>query len=116
MQGQCQQAQCAQMKNPSALILLLIVATSAQSSEFCTGIGLFARAGAMLRDQGNSEQQAITAVEEGHGKLDPDTKAVVRYFVRFGYRGNQTPDQAFASAEQKCRQYEADNARKNSTQ
>ena len=66
----------------------------------------------MLRDQGNTEQQAIAAVEEGRDKLDPDTKAVVRYFVRFGYSGNQTPDQAFASAEQKCRKYEADNAKK----
>ncbi|MFZ5958541.1 hypothetical protein ACOXVJ_13630 [Pseudomonas knackmussii] len=101
------------MKKLFVLVMLLILATSSQASEFCTGIGLFARAGAMYRDQGTTEEQAIAAVDQGSSKYDADTKVVVRYFLRFGYRGNQTPDQAFASAEQKCRQYEIESAENN---
>ncbi len=103
------------MKKLTTLVLLQILATNSQASDFCTGIGLFARAGAMFRDQGSTEQQAIEAVDEGSREYDADTKVVVRYFVRFGYRGNQTPDQASASAEQKCRQYEADSAKNKAT-
>ena len=101
------------MKKLAALAMLLIFATNTHASEFCTGIGLFARAGAMYRDQGSTEQQAIAAVDEGSRKYDADTRVVVRYFIRFGYRGNQTPDQAFTSAEQKCQGYEAESAEKN---
>lgn len=101
------------MKIFTAPLLLTLLATSTQASDFCTGIGLFAHAGAMYRDQGSTEQQAISAVDQGSAKLDADTQIVARYFVRFGYRGNQTPDQAFASAEQKCRQYETYSESKN---
>ncbi len=100
------------MKKHLTLSLLLVLASSVQASDFCTGIGLFARAGALYRDQGSTEQQALAAVEEGSKKLDADTRTVIRYFVRFGYRGNQTPDQAFASAESKCLAYEANSAKK----
>lgn len=103
------------MKKLTALVLLLISTAIAQASDFCTGIGLFARVGAMYRDQGSSEEQAIAAVDERSSEYDADTKVVVRYFVRFGYRGHQTPDQAFASAEQKCRHYEAESAKKKET-
>ncbi|TLP78682.1 hypothetical protein FEA48_05640 [Pseudomonas nitroreducens] len=95
------------MKKLTALLLLMPLAAGAQASDFCTGIGLFARAGALYRNEGKTEQQAIAAVHEGSAKLDADTQMVVRYFVRFGYHGGQTPDQASANAEQKCRQYEA---------
>ncbi|KJJ94827.1 hypothetical protein UB43_27510 [Pseudomonas sp. 21] len=94
------------MKTLTALLLLMPLAAGAQASDFCTGIGLFARAGALYRNEGKTEQQAIAAVHDGSAKLDADTQVVVRYFVRFGYHGDQTPDQAFANAEQKCRQYE----------
>jgi len=100
------------MKKRLPLLLLSVLASGAQASDFCTGIGLFARAGALYRDQGSTEQQALAAVEEGRDKLDADTRTVIRYFVRFGFRGNQTPDEAFASAESKCLQYEAHNAKK----
>ncbi|MCP8466099.1 hypothetical protein NK553_19280 [Pseudomonas sp. ZM23] len=101
------------MKKLTALLLLMTLAASVQASDFCTGIGLFARAGAMYRDQGKTEQQAISALHDGSAKLDTDTQVVVRYFVRFGYHGDQTPDQAFASAEEKCRQYEESSERRN---
>lgn len=94
------------MTKLTTLFLLTSLVTGAQASDFCTGIGLFARAGALYRDEGRTEQQAIEAVHEGSTKLDTDTQMIVRYFVRFGYQGDQTPDQAFANAEQKCRQYE----------
>lgn len=100
------------MKKFPPLVLLLILAGSAEASDFCAGVGLFARAGAMFRDQGKTEQQTLAAVEDGSDKLDEDTKTVVRYFVLFGYRGSQTPDQAFASAESKCQRYEAYSAEK----
>lgn len=96
------------MTKLTALILPLLFTTTAQASDFCTGVGLFAHAGATYRDQGSTEQQAISAVDERSAKLDPDTRMIVRYFVRFGYRGDQTPDQAFASAELKCKQFESD--------
>jgi hypothetical protein len=95
------------MKKLTALFLLTILSAGTQASDFCTGVGLFARAGALYRNEGKTEQQAIAAVHEGSAKLDADTQVIVRYFVRFGYHGDQTPDQAFANAEQKCRQYEA---------
>ena len=101
------------MKKLTALFLLMTLASGAQASDFCTGIGLFARAGALYRNEGKTEQQAIAAVHEGSAKLDLDTQVVVRYFVRFGYHGDQTPDEAFANAEQKCRQYEAYSERRN---
>ncbi|MDH0292358.1 hypothetical protein N7414_24830 [Pseudomonas sp. GD04087] len=92
----------------TALFLLASLATSGQASDFCKGVGLFAHAGAAYRDQGSTEQQAISAVDARSSKLDPDTRLIARYFVRFGYRGDQTPDQAFASAELKCQQFEDD--------
>ncbi|MCE4073269.1 MULTISPECIES: hypothetical protein [Pseudomonas] len=95
------------MKRLTALFLLMTLAASGQASDFCTGVGLFAHAGATYRDQGNTEQQAIAAADKRSAQLDPDTQTIVRYFVRFGYRGNQTPEQADASAELKCRQFEA---------
>ncbi|WP_152222823.1 hypothetical protein [Pseudomonas sp. SCB32] len=100
------------MKKCLPLLLLSALSSGAQASDFCTGIGLFARAGALYRDQGSTEQQALAAVEDGRDKLDADTRTVIRYFVRFGFRGNQTPDEAFASAESKCLQYEAQDAKK----
>lgn len=87
-------------------LLLLILTTSAQASDFCTGVGLFAHAGATYRDQGITEQQAIAAVDKRSAHLDPDTQLIAKYFVRFGYRGNHPPEQADASAAQKCRQFE----------
>ncbi|MBD9514292.1 MULTISPECIES: hypothetical protein [Pseudomonadaceae] len=101
------------MNKLTAMLLLMTLASSAQASDFCTGIGLFARAGALYRNEGKTEQQAIAAIHEGSAKLDADTQVIVRYFVRFGYHGNQTPDQASANAEQKCRQYEASSERRN---
>jgi hypothetical protein len=101
------------MKKLTTLLLLMTLAASAQASEFCTGIGLFARAGALYRDEGKTEQQAIAAVHARSTELDADTQLIVRYFVRFGYHGDQTPDQASANAEQKCRQYEAYDERRN---
>lgn len=95
------------MKKLTALFLLMTLAASGQASDFCTGVGLFAHAGATYRDQGSTEQQAIAAADKRSAQLDPDTQTIVRYFVRFGYRGNQTPEQADASAELKCRQFEA---------
>ncbi|WP_315810100.1 hypothetical protein [Pseudomonas sp. C9-3] len=95
------------MKRLTALFLLMTLAASGQASDFCTGVGLFAHAGATYRDQGNTEQQAIAAADKRSAQLDPDTQTIVRYFVRFGYRGNQSPEQADASAELKCRQFEA---------
>jgi len=100
------------MKKLTALFLLMILSAGVQASDFCTGIGLFARAGALYRDEGKTEQQAIAAVHERSAKLDADTQVIVRYFVRFGYHGDQTPDQASANAEQKCQQYEADSERR----
>ncbi|MFR0690256.1 hypothetical protein ACLUTX_12725 [Enterobacterales bacterium AE_CKDN230030158-1A_HGKHYDSX7] len=94
------------MKKLAALFVLVALAIQAQASDFCTGVGLFAHAGATYRDQGNTEQQAVEAVDKRSAQLDPDTQLIARYFVRFGYRGNQTPEQADASAEQKCRQFE----------
>lgn len=94
------------MKKLTALFLLMTLAASGQASDFCTGVGLFAHAGATYRDQGGTEQQAIAAADKRSAQLDPDTQTIVRYFVRFGYRGNQTPEQADASAELKCRQFE----------
>lgn len=101
------------MKKLTALLLLTALGTGAQASDFCTGVGLFARAGALYRDEGKTEQQAISALHDGSAKLDADTQVIVRYFVRFGYHGDQSPDQAFANAEQKCRQYEAYSERRN---
>lgn len=95
------------MKKLTALLLMAAVTGSANASDFCTGVGFFAHAGAAYRDQGSTEQQAVSAVDERSAKLDQDTQLIARYFVRFGYRGTQTPDQAFTSAEQKCRQFEA---------
>lgn len=95
------------MKRLTALFLLMTLAASVQASDFCTGVGLFAHAGATYRDQGSTEQQAIADADKRSAQLDPDTQTIVRYFVRFGYRGNQTPEQADASAELKCRQFEA---------
>jgi len=94
------------MKSLTALFLLMAFAIHAQASDFCTGVGLFAYAGATYRDQGSTEQQAVAAADERSAQLAPDTQLIVRYFVRFGYRGDQTPEQANASAEQKCRQFE----------
>lgn len=96
------------MKVLTALPLLMVLVANAQASDFCTGIGLFAHAGATYRDQGSTEQQALSAVDERSAKLDSDTRLLIRYFVRMGYRGGQTPEQAFASAQQICRQYEVD--------
>lgn len=96
------------MKKLTVLFLLMTLATHAQASDFCTGVGLFAHAGATYRDQGSTEQHAISAVDKRSATLDQDTQVIARYFVRFGYRGNQTPDQAFASAELKCHQFEND--------
>ncbi|MBB4867340.1 hypothetical protein HNP46_006251 [Pseudomonas nitritireducens] len=101
------------MKKLTLLFLLTTLAAGAQASEFCTGIGLFARAGAMYRDEGRTEQQAVAAVHERNATLDADTQVIVRYFVRFGYQGEQTPDEAFAAAEQKCRQYETESEHRN---
>ncbi|MDN6857322.1 hypothetical protein QO207_12070 [Pseudomonas sp. CAN2814] len=101
------------MKKLTALLLLTTLASGAQASDFCTGVGLFARAGALYRDQGKTEQQAIAAIHDGSAKLDADTQVIVRYFVRFGYHGDQTPDQAYANAELKCRQYETSSESRN---
>ncbi|OBY90209.1 hypothetical protein A6723_010850 [Pseudomonas sp. AU11447] len=95
------------MKRLTALFLLMTLAASVQASDFCTGVGLFAHAGATYRDQGSTEQQAIADADKRSAQFDPDTQTIVRYFVRFGYRGNQTPEQADASAELKCQQFEA---------
>jgi len=96
------------MKFLAAWLLLMVFVANTQASDFCMGVGFFAHAGATYRDQGSTEQQAISAVDKRSSQLDSNTQLIIRYFVRFGYRGTQTPDQAFESARQKCRQFEAD--------
>lgn len=95
----------------TTLLLLLVLTGSVQASEQCEGVGLLAKAGALYREKGLTEQEAIATVDAHAHMQDSAVLSMTKAVVLLGYHGGLAPDQAAANMESQCNQFEAQSAR-----
>lgn len=81
-----------------ACILILLLASQVRADEvvqnLCEGAGLVAKAGAMYRDNGDSED-TMRAELKRRANGSASTETLATWYAEQGYRSNKTPAQAY---------------------